>query len=192
LTITKPVEMHDPRNGRIMHFHKPNGKGETMVLLNWLLKAQRLFMFLSCLLITIGLSITVFFRYVFKLDVFGIEELQLIPTFLLYFLGAAYASYERSHITADMVDSFVKSEKAKQSIRTLNAIVTLVVSLIFTYWTIKHFIWSYETRGTTAAWKLPVFIPYGIVMLGFVFISLYSVMHMVKQAGTLLKKAGDR
>ncbi|MDT8862880.1 TRAP transporter small permease [Alkalihalobacillus sp. MEB130] len=158
--------------------------------MKFLLKVQKSIMFFSSLLIIIGLSLTVFFRYVLKLDIFAIDELLLIPTFLIYFMGAATASYENSHISADIVDSYVKSKIVKSWISLIVSILTFVTCVVMTIWTTEFVLWSFDNGGKTLGWQIPLFIPYATVLLGFVLMCVYSLVHVITKILSVFRKVG--
>lgn len=145
------------------------------------LKIQRFIMFASSILIVIGLSLTVVFRYILKMDLFGMEDLLIIPVFCLYFFGATYGSYENSHISADILDTYVKNEKILLIIRTFTNIISIVASGIFSFWAFQYFLWSYDKMESTSGWHIPLFIPHGIVMIGFILMTMYMLIHLYNQ-----------
>lgn len=155
------------------------------VVLNYLLKFQRVIMFVTSLVIIISLSITVFLRYIFKIDLFGIEELLIIPIFLLYFFGSSYGSYEDSHIGADLLDSYVKNKKVLAWLHTVKYFVTLAACVVFLFWAFQYFIWSTGKLEKTSGWQIPLFIPHGVVLLGFLLMTLYSFIHLYRQIYSL-------
>src|SRR5690625_1050175 len=146
-------------------------------------------MFVSSILIIVALSLAVLLRYVLKIDLFGLEELLIIPIFLLYFLGASYGSYEKSHITADIMETYVKNEKVLKAIRLFTTFVSLVASSVFTYWAFQYFLWSVNKLEKTPGWHIPLFIPHGIVLIGFLLMSIYFLIHVVQLIREL--KVGD-
>lgn len=146
--------------------------------MNLLLKFQKWIMFISSIIIALGLSLAVILRYVLKMDLFGIEELLIIPIFLLYFFGATYGTYEKSHITADILDSYIKNAKVLLWIRTFTTFISLLASSVFSYWAIQYFIWSVNKLEKTPGWHIPLFIPHGVVMIGFVLMSMYFLIHL--------------
>ena len=62
----------------------------------------------------VGLMIIVnaAFRFL-RIDWFGSEELTLFVAFWLYFMGAACASRENTHISADMLSLFTNNVKVR-------------------------------------------------------------------------------
>lgn len=151
--------------------------------MNILVKVQKGIMIISSLVILMGLFLSVCFRYVLEMDLFGIEELLLIPIFLLYFIGAAQGSYEKSHITADIVDSYIKNQKIKAWNRMVTSLVTLIVCLIITFWNTQYLVWSFHNGGNTAGYQIPLYIPHGTVLIGFLLMSLYSLIDFARQIG---------
>ncbi len=156
--------------------------------MNILLKLQKGILIISSLLILLGLFITVTLRYVLKMDLFGIEELLLIPIFLLYFIGAAYGSYEKSHITADLLDSYIKNKKFKLWNGLITSLITVLVCLIITYWNTEYFIWSFNQGAKTSGWGIPLFIPHGTVLMGFILMSFYSLIHLYRQTRLIIEE----
>ncbi|MCM3411843.1 TRAP transporter small permease [Metabacillus litoralis] len=151
--------------------------------MNTLVKVQKGIMIISSILILIGLFLSVCLRYVLKMDLFGIEELLLIPIFLLYFIGAAQGSYEKSHITADIIDSYIKSQKIRAWNRLVTSLVTLIVCLVISFWNTQYLVWSFSNGGTTPGYQIPLYIPHGTVLLGFSLMSLYSFVDFLHQIG---------
>ena len=77
-------------------------KIEKSKLWNAFLSIERILLKICCFLVFVVLIISVFMRYVFKSDLYGIEEFVAILAMWMYMLSASYASYEDSHITADI------------------------------------------------------------------------------------------
>lgn len=147
------------------------------------------------MLVVIGLFIAVVLRYLFQIDLFGITELLLIPTFLLYFIGGAHGSYEKSHITADLVEAYIKNERIKNWITVFTSLVTLVVCIIITKWTLDYVVWSFDNGGKTSGWKIPYYIPHGTVLIGFILMTFYTIVHLIREFSLAINgtraKGGD-
>ena len=77
-------------------------KIEKSKLWNAFLSIERILLKICCFLVFVVLIISVFMRYVFKSDLYGIEEFVAILAMWMYMLSASYASYEDSHIKADI------------------------------------------------------------------------------------------
>jgi TRAP-type C4-dicarboxylate transport system permease small subunit len=160
--------------------------------LNFLVNLQKYTLIISSLLIVIGLFLAVLLRYVFEIDLFGITELLLIPTFLLYFIGGAHGSYEKSHITADIVGAYVKNESFKNWVTVFTSLVTLIVCIIITKWTFDYVIWSFDNGGKTPGWKIPYYIPHGTVLIGFILMTFYTIINLIREFSVAIKGTSKR
>ncbi len=73
-------------------------------------------------------------RYLFAVDFYGAEEFLLIFAFWLYFIGAAYGSYERSHIEADFISAWLGDTPVTRALSYVRDIIEIVVLIVLTYW----------------------------------------------------------
>ena len=69
----------------------------------------------------------VLMRYVFEIPVMGLEEVLVYPTLWLYFLGSVNASREDTQIKANVLDVFLKTERAKMVVRVIADVMALTV-----------------------------------------------------------------
>jgi|SRR5690625_138791 len=144
-----------------------------------IIKMERVLLFLSLSLVTIGLFLSVIYRYILKLDFYGIEELVIIPTITLFFFGCAHADYQKRHVAADFVNSYITNEKVIKLIEIINYIIILVVCFILIYWNYENVLWSISKNPKTPGWEIPLFIPHTIVLIGFILMALHNVIHFV-------------
>jgi TRAP-type C4-dicarboxylate transport system permease small subunit len=121
-------------------------------------------------------------RYVFKVDFYGMEELVLLISFWMYFMGSAVASFEGSQVSADLVSSALKSEKAKAVMVLLRTLITLALFAILMKWAFDYLLWSLDKRPTTPVYKIPMAIAHASLLVSFVFSVLYEAMHTVSAA----------
>lgn len=156
--------------------------------MNLLLRVLKWLMFLSSLFLVLALSLTVLFRYVLKMDLFGIGELVIIPMFLMYFCGAVFASFEKSHISANILDSYITNKKMLLTTRIFTNLVSVAATGIFSFWSFQYFIWSFTNTESTSGWNIPLYIPHGIVMIGFMLMSLYLLISLWHQLQMVLGK----
>ncbi|MCP8616340.1 TRAP transporter small permease [Salirhabdus salicampi] len=152
-----------------------------------LINLQKKIIFITSVMIIFGLTLSVVLRYILKLDLFAIEELLIIPTFLLYFIGAAQGSYEDSHISADMTEIYVKNNTIRRLIQLFIAVITLITCLIITYWNAEYLSWSFSHGGKTQGWGIPMYVPHGTVLLGFILMTLYSSIHLYIKAKSVVE-----
>jgi TRAP-type C4-dicarboxylate transport system permease small subunit len=101
---------------------------------NVVLKIERFIIISASWLCTLIIVLGVCLRYLFNADLFGIEEFLIIIAFWLYFMGAAYGSYEGSHIRADILMIFVKNKKTMKILRLIELSTSTFAAAVFTFW----------------------------------------------------------
>lgn len=149
-------------------------------------KIMRYVLIFSSIVLVFTLASTVIMRYVLKIDIFGLEELIIIPGFWLYFLGAGYATKEKNfHIQADLISSYVESPLINKLIELITSIITFVTSLIMTLWSYTFFKDSVTSGAKTPALKIPLFVSHSSVFIGFLIMTIYFLIHLL---GNLLFK----
>ncbi|MET4102961.1 TRAP-type C4-dicarboxylate transport system permease small subunit [Roseovarius sp. MBR-78] len=77
----------------------------------------------------LGQFVQVIMRYVLQVPVMGLEETMLYPTLWLYILGSVNASRENTHIRANVLEIFVKTERGHTILAILGEIISLIVGL---------------------------------------------------------------
>lgn len=133
--------------------------------------------------------VQVFTRYVLKTPLVGIDEATLYTSIWLYMLGAAGAAYEKSHITANVLDTFLKTNRSKIILEIIANIVSIVVCSWLFYWVWDFIKYSWRTWRETSALYWPVFyadIPILICMIAvviFLFRDLFNNAKSLKNSG---------
>lgn len=140
-------------------------------------KVHVFFLITSSVLITAAICIASAMRYFFKLDFFGLEEFVLIAACVLYFVGAAQGSFERSHISADFMESFMARRGGLGRLLFVQKTVELVMSYIFIWWGFLMIQWCWNAWPVTPVWRIPFLIPETIVCLSFIMMAVYTTAH---------------
>lgn len=138
-----------------------------------LVQFQRIFMLISGCVSTVLIFIEVVLRYVLGSPLFGVEELIVLIAMWMYFIGASYGAYERSHIKAELIHTLIKSPKYYNLVRIISSGITFFLSLIMIQWTYPFFIWSITKGGTSQALLLPMYYFQSAVFVGAILMSLY-------------------
>ncbi len=148
--------------------------------------------FAASILLTLIICAVTIFRYVIKGDLYGYEEWVKLFAFWLYFMGAAIGAYNRTHVSADLVNAYLKKGKLKDFLVFLRWAVTVGVCLLFTWYGYKFFFFGYAgPLGTgiaipkTTVWRIPFWTGYLAVFLGLVFMSFYFIRDLLISAGIL-------
>ena len=108
----------------------------------------------------------------------GYEEILIICAFWLYMLGAAYGSYENSHITADIIVVMMPEGLKKSLIALLRNILTLVLGVIFLLWALQLFQWTVEMQSKTPVWRIPVTVAQSSLLFGLSIVTFYNIVYL--------------
>lgn len=152
---------------------------------------------MSILLVVI-ISAATMARYCFEMDLYGYEEWVKIFAFWLYFMGAGYGAFAGTHVSADLVQSYLKPSKMKDAIIFIRTVVTFGITLLFTFYGWEFFIFGFMgPLGTfvaipkTVAWRIPLWTAYLAIFLGLLSMSWYFFLEMLG-AGRKLFTGGER
>jgi len=130
--------------------------------------------------ITLMICATVVLRYGFGTDLYAIDEIETLLAFWLYFIGAAYASYSKRQITADIIAQFVKNKKIVKYITIIGCVIGCIVCLIFTKFSIDLLTFSIERSQKSLLWRIPMSYMYVSIVIGFVLMSVYCFRDMLE------------
>lgn len=128
----------------------------------------------------VGLMIIVnaAFRFL-RIDWFGSEELTLFVAFWLYFMGAACASRENTHISADMLSLFTNNVKVRAVADIVKNLIGAGMSAVFTYWCFNYVTWQAQLGAKSSVYKMPVIISTIPILLCFFLWTLYLIRDLV-------------
>lgn len=124
--------------------------------------------------------ISTIMRYFLTKNWYGSDEIILIFAFWLYFMGAAYGSYENSHIKADIVASLAKNIRRKDLLSLLAQAVLVIVNFVLITWAIPYLTDAIVRMPSTTALSIPLFIPKIAILLGLVLMEFYHVYYLIK------------
>jgi TRAP-type C4-dicarboxylate transport system permease small subunit len=116
-------------------------------------------------------------RYLFAADFYGAEEFLLIFAFWLYFIGAAYGSYERSHIEADFISAWLGDTPVTRALGYVRDVIEIVVLLVLTYWSFMLIQFAIESWPISPGWKIPLLVPQSAIVVGFILMTMHSLLH---------------
>lgn len=137
----------------------------------------------------VGLMILVnaLFRII-KVDWFGSEELTLFVAFWLYFMGAACAARDDTHISADMVALFTENPKIRAVIDVIKNTIGTAMCAVFTVWCFRYVSWQMSLGAKSAVYKLPVVISTIPILICFFLWTLYLIRDLLKAVHILTGK----
>ncbi|TRZ96342.1 MAG: TRAP transporter small permease subunit [Dehalococcoidia bacterium] len=140
------------------------------------------------LLITILMFSEVVLRYVFQSPIFGIEELCILLAMWLYFIGLGYATYDRNHITVDILPVLTKNQRDLRICDLLALLLSLVATGVVVYLTSKYCLFVYGRREITTTYhfsRLWVLVP---SVIGSVLMFLHFLVELLQKMGILQQK----
>ena len=114
-------------------------------------------------------------RYVFEVSISGLDEITGHTAVWLYLMGAAYGSFERSQIKAEMVHLVIKNRRALNAVRALAMAVAAVVAGYMTAWSYGYVRWSIIKHEVTPTLQLPTVIFQISILIGAVLMVFYFV-----------------
>lgn len=130
------------------------------------------------LIVALGQFVQVITRYVLQVPVMGLEETMMYPTLWLYIFGAVNASRENTHIRANVLEIWLKTDRQ----HTILAIIGEVISLIVGLWLLS---WAWDfTRYAWRVWKesptlyIPTFYSDVALLVGLSLMMIYTAWHL--------------
>jgi TRAP-type C4-dicarboxylate transport system permease small subunit len=137
------------------------------------------------LLIILGVGVTLIVTATCILSSFlninfpGNEELLIIVVFYLYMIGCAYGAYEKSHITAEIIDVIIKDGIALQTIKLIRWILTVILGVVFMVWAVSLVQWSIENELKTLVFRLPIAFGQASILIGLILTNFYNIVHTI-------------
>ncbi len=149
-----------------------------------LLKIQRVIMLVTVIISTSAVFSEVVMRYIFKSPFVGIEELAAYFAFWMYFIGASYGSYERSHIKAELTHLVFGNTKKYAVCRAFTSFISFCAALYAVPWAYDYFVWGIvrneQSRATFLGDTYPVVWFQSSILIGLSLMTLYFFVEFVQ------------
>jgi TRAP-type transport system small permease protein len=136
-------------------------------------------------LVVLTVVLQVILRYVFKVPLFGLEELSRLIAVWLYFIGAVFGTKYDSHVQGDVAERLFTTARAKAMVKTVAWILSLLVCILFLYHAAKYSVWLYHTGERTTGLWWPRIYSVASMSFGALFMTLYSIANVVKFAAKI-------
>ena len=150
---------------------------EENVLWKGLIVAQKTVMTITGISVMCIITASMFLRWLFNTDFKGYEEIMVMFAFWLYMTGASYGSYKKNQITANILDIYLPEGRVKAVIHLFRALLTLVLSAVFTYWALEFVMWSTEMNTRTPVWRLPMVWGHLSLLVGLTLVTFYNAVY---------------
>ena len=132
----------------------------------------------SCFIVLLLLG-SVLMRYIFHYPGMEVEEIATLVAFWLYFTGAIYGSYERSHIKAELANLIFKTPKSYAIVKVIASLIVFILAVVMAYWGYHFFIWGIIEKGRSMVLLLPMVYAQSSVFFGAIFMSFYFLVELV-------------
>ena len=160
-------------------------------------KIQKILLTALFLVMVVLMLAQVFWRYFLELPLSWSEEIARFLFIIITYLGAAVATYEKSHIEINITDvvlnafsiSDEKKSKAALSIEIVRNLITCLIAGLFSYYCCIYAMDDYRFEQVSTAVGMPLYYVSGFVFISMVIIVFHSLLHVLKSA-VELKKSG--
>lgn len=152
-----------------------------------IVKIMRIAMVICSAATTGCILVAVVMRYILKSNFYGSDEIILVFAFWLYFMGAAYGSYENSHIKADLLNMYIKNMHYKDMLNLIAQMLTVFVNVVLMVWACQFMLWAWEKNPLTTALKIPILIPRSAIFIGLALMLFYHVYYLIVNFRSLLR-----
>jgi TRAP-type C4-dicarboxylate transport system permease small subunit len=147
--------------------------------------AMRTIIILITIMASCTMLLQVISRYVFEVAISGLDEITGHTAVWLYLMGAAYGSYDRSQIKAEMVHLVIKNQRTLNGVRALSTIIGAVVAGYMVVWSYEYVRWSILKHEVTPTLQTPTVIFQIAILIGAILMAYY----FIREALDLLRQA---
>lgn len=129
--------------------------------------------------------IQVISRYIFEVAISGLDEITGHTAVWLYLMGAAYGSYDRSQIKAEMIHLLIKNQRILNVVRAVSTLIAAVVAGYMVSWSYGYIRWSILKHEVTPTLQTPTVVFQVAILIG----AVLMVYYFIREALDLLRQA---
>lgn len=145
-----------------------------------LVAAQRGLLFFLMVLLTTAMLTEVVTRYFFGHSLFGLEQFVGYTAVWVYFVGAAYGSYERSHVKAEFIGMAIKSKRILIIGKSAAAAVATFVSCVLAKWSLDFCLASIRVDETSPTHNVPMVYFQSALLVGAILMVAYFLWEAIE------------
>lgn len=112
-------------------------------------------------------------RYVFDISISGLDELTGHTAVWMYLMGAAYGSFERSQIKAEMIHLVIKNTRVLYGIRAFATALGGIVAGYMVKWSYEYVQWSIKKHEVTPTLQIPTVFFQIAILIGAILMTAY-------------------
>lgn len=135
---------------------------------------------LSGVIILLAMVAMVLLRYVFKINLFGMDEIILCFVFWFYFFGGVNGSREDSQVRADVTSVLIKNRKTVWGLRLVTRAIEILVTIFLIAMSIWLLVINAQRMPATQGLKIPYLVPQFAIAVGFILMLVYNIGHLLK------------
>lgn len=147
--------------------------------------AMRTIIILITIMASCTMLLQVIARYIFEVAISGLDEITGHTAVWLYLMGAAYGTYDRSQIKAEMAHLVIKNARILNGVRALSTIIGAVVACYMATWSYGYVRWSILKHEVTPTLQTPTVIFQIAILIG----AILMVYYFIREALDLLCQA---
>ena len=136
-------------------------------------------------IVALGQFVQVITRYVLQVPVMGLEETMLYPTRWLYILGSVNASRENTHIRANVLEIFIKTDRGHTILAIIGEIISLIVGLWLLSWAWDYTEYAWRVWRESPTLYIPTFYSDFALVAGLALMMVYTAWHLYKHIRAL-------
>lgn len=141
---------------------------------------QRAFLFILLTTLALAMLLEISVRYIFNQSIFGLSDFIGYASVWLYAIGASYGTRLRHHIKAEFINDMVKSDRVRHGFSLIAALISLLMSAIFTKWSYELCLYSISVGEKTHAYPLPKVIFQSSFFIGGILMTIYFFWEAVE------------
>ena len=152
------------------------------------LSLKRTIIIVYSLFMSVVIVAMVVCRYFLQIPLMWWEEIILYSLFWFYLVGAAYATYDRSHIKGGVVQLFIKNRpRVLASFHAGAAFLCMGLSGLCTAWGYNNFIWNLEIDSRSTQLFLPLAYSTLSLPVGFILMAMYFLTEFIGSVRGLVR-----
>ncbi len=152
------------------------------------LSLKRAFIITYSLFMSVVIVTMVICRYFLHIPLMWWEEVILYSLFWFYILGAAYATYDRSHIKGGVVELLIKNRpRVLMGFQAGVALFCIGLSCLLAVWGYTDFTWNLEANSRTTQLFLPLAYSTLSLPVGFSLMAVYFLAEFIDSVRDLVR-----
>ena len=153
-------------------------KREDNIIWTGLIKIQRFIIIVMAAGTTLVVGGAMILRETVGVNFIGFEEILIITAFWLYMIGCGHGTYEKSQITADILNTLMPECFVKDLINFIKSVLSCVLSIVFMIWAVKFAQWAIEMNLQTPVFRVPMALGQGSIFIGMILTTFYNIVYL--------------